>query len=363
MKLDAELRDACRKGDVPQVTNLLEKPFDINVGDNVGWNPFLLSCYGNHSSIVEALLKDKRINVNYQMSDGSTALHVVCEFGKTKIFKLLITDERVNVTLQNNLGATPFYVACASGYIETVKLLLNDPRVNINTPNHSGVTPLIVACQEGHKAIVELLLKDERIEVNSETNEGMTAFIAACELHYFEIFKLLLNHNNIDVDSAMKDGRSAIFVSTQRGYLQLVKWILANGKEINLKRKWNENHQTVFHHAKSLIHEDRQEWESKEEVKIRQKNCRDIMRLLGSYLIDPIKTRIELRKDLVPPSQSILQFPFLLNLKSFFSLKKVQSAPPRNIQKELNSFVKNKMMHMIFDGSSSFILFFIYLNF
>ena len=83
MDLYAVLRDACVRGDLALVTQIIAQAGDIN--DLEGFRPardllplFIASSYG-HTPVVRALVASGAF-VN-SMSRGSGALHIACSYG------------------------------------------------------------------------------------------------------------------------------------------------------------------------------------------------------------------------------------------------------------------------------------------
>jgi len=145
------------------------------------------------------------------------------------------------------------FYACENGEIEEVKKLLQNPNINVNWQNTLGFgdTPFSIACYFGNLEIVKLLLNDERVDINIVDNYYITPFSAASE----------------------------------SGNVEVVEYILASGKEVNLKAKaWN---------GKTAIDATRERLN--EEFQDRKKNCEKIVELLESFERNPNETRFKLR--------------------------------------------------------------------
>ena len=62
----------------------------------------------------------------------------------------------VNVVLKN--GSTPLSCAAAMGYDEIIKLFLSQQNIMVNEPDDRGLTPLHKAASSGHYVIVQYFI-------------------------------------------------------------------------------------------------------------------------------------------------------------------------------------------------------------
>lgn len=164
--------------------------------------------------------------------------------------------------------------------IETLQSLLTrtDIDINMKDSNLFGWTPLILSCIYGHTKIVELLLNDERIEENVVDHFGQTAFFLACLNGKVEVVKLMLRNEKVNVGKARSDGLIPLAAACVHGHLEIVEWILVSGRTVNQNEKDKRGRDAIDW----AIERDRPQ----------------IVTLLGSFGMDPEKTRFNLRKQL-----------------------------------------------------------------
>ncbi|MDF1797018.1 MAG: ankyrin repeat domain-containing protein [Coxiellaceae bacterium] len=104
-------------------------------------------------SIVDALLKDERVNVNDRVDryQGATALQLAAMRGRSHIVERLCCVEGVDVNIADNCGRTALFCALANAHSDTVKSLLKNPDLIVTDKD------LCIAKQAGNKELQRLL--------------------------------------------------------------------------------------------------------------------------------------------------------------------------------------------------------------
>ncbi|XP_071479433.1 SMC5-SMC6 complex localization factor protein 1-like [Diadema antillarum] len=117
---ETPLHQACIKGDVERVRELLASPFiDVNAQDNVGWTPLHEACNHGNINCVQELLNfhpDRmlptgnsclKLNLEIAPSCGTTALHdAVCN-GHVEVARLLVAVAGMRIsTIKDKQGKT-----------------------------------------------------------------------------------------------------------------------------------------------------------------------------------------------------------------------------------------------------------------
>ncbi|WP_253306802.1 ankyrin repeat domain-containing protein [unidentified bacterial endosymbiont] len=80
---------------------------------------------------LERLLKDPRVNVNAQDTDGCTALHHAVRSNNMRLVRLLMSYSEIDFNIQNCMGYVPLAEAFQSKNSEIVKELIADSRVDL----------------------------------------------------------------------------------------------------------------------------------------------------------------------------------------------------------------------------------------
>jgi ankyrin repeat protein len=144
------LKEACRKGDVNRVKELLQQGVDPT-------DSIIIASERGHANIVALLLQDGRSNPS---AEDNMAIQLACVWGYADVVELLLKDGRVDPTANKNNSISH---ACSNGHTKVVKLLLRDGRADPTAGNNWDIT---MASRFGHIGVVKALLRDGRVEVN-----------------------------------------------------------------------------------------------------------------------------------------------------------------------------------------------------
>uniref|UniRef100_A0A8B9CBR4 Cyclin dependent kinase inhibitor 2C n=3 Tax=Anatidae TaxID=8830 RepID=A0A8B9CBR4_9AVES len=137
-----ELASAAAKGDLVQLTNLLQK----------------------------------NVNVNAQNGFGRTALQVM-KLGNPEIARRLLMSG-ANPDLKDSTGFAVIHDVARAGFLDTLQTLL-EFKADVNIEDAEGNLPLHLAAQEGHVPVVEFLLKSTASKVGHQNKRGDTAYDVA----------------------------------------------------------------------------------------------------------------------------------------------------------------------------------------
>ena len=119
-----ELRDACRRGDMASMRNMLdERVASVNEGDpsREYETPLHLASAEGHANVVEALLSSGA-SPGAQTTSGWTSLHRACLWGKTSCVASLLRGG-ADFRLKEVHGSTARDIAMQYGHMECVQFL------------------------------------------------------------------------------------------------------------------------------------------------------------------------------------------------------------------------------------------------
>ncbi|XP_063153986.1 cyclin-dependent kinase 4 inhibitor C isoform X1 [Candoia aspera] len=151
-----ELASAAARGDLAQVTNLLEN----------------------------------NINVNAQNGFGRTALQVM-KLGNPEIARQLLL-RGADPDLKDRTGFAVLHDAARAGFLDTLQTLL-EFQADVNVEDNEGNLPLHLAAQEGHLPVVAFLLERTASRVEHRNKKGATAYDLAKLYKRQDVAKLLEN--------------------------------------------------------------------------------------------------------------------------------------------------------------------------
>jgi ankyrin repeat protein len=149
---EASLFDACAKGQLKKVEQLLDAGLDVNLTNVVNASLLYVAAANDRTKVVRLLL-DRKAKVDVQQKeDGSTALLVT---GSQDVAQMLM-DAGANFRLQTRYGQTMLMNAANFGWVELLERLLKaglDP----NARDRMGQTAVHRAAGRGHVEVVRIL--------------------------------------------------------------------------------------------------------------------------------------------------------------------------------------------------------------
>ncbi|XP_069810047.1 caskin-2 isoform X2 [Dendropsophus ebraccatus] len=228
MGRENELIQAVKSGDVGTVQKLLAK---VRTSKN------------------KLLGSTKRLNINYQDSDGFSALHHAALSGNSELL-LLLLETQAAVDIKDGNGMRPLHYAAWQGQPEPVQLLLR-AAASVNAASNDGQIPLHLASQYGHYEVSETLLQHQSnpCQVNKSKK---TPLDLACEFGRVKVVQLLLNSHlcvslleGISKDPTDPNFTTPLHLAAKNGHWEVVRLLLKSGIEINKVTKMG----TALHEA------------------------------------------------------------------------------------------------------------------
>ncbi|XP_055510080.1 caskin-2-like isoform X2 [Leucoraja erinacea] len=197
----------------------------------------------------ELLGSTKRLNVNYQDSDGFSALHHAALSGSTELISLLL-EAQAMVDIKDSNGMRPLHYAAWQGKVDPVKLLLRAGAA-VNLCSQDGQIPLHLAAQYGHYEVSEMLLQHQSNPciINKAKK---TPLDLACEFGRLKVAQLLLNSNMCvallegqSKDSADANFTTPLHLAAKNGHKDIIKLLIKAGIDANRVAKTG----TALHEA------------------------------------------------------------------------------------------------------------------
>lgn len=191
----------------------------------------------------------KRFNVNYQDSDGFSALHHAALSGNSELISLLL-EAQATVDIKDSNGMRPLHYAAWQGKPEPVRLLLRGG-ASVNMISLDGQIPLHLSAQYGHYEVSEMLLQHQSNPCIINKSKK-TPLDLACEFGRLKVAQLLLNSNVCValLEGQSKDGSDINFttplhLAARNGHKEVIRLLLKAGIDINKQGKTG----TALHEA------------------------------------------------------------------------------------------------------------------
>lgn len=206
--------------------------------------PLIAAASSNNVKTIELLL-EKKANIDFQETDGYSALTNACMTNSIDAAKILLKakakpDLKTNKSrvLRTQEGCTALYFACNSGYEDIVRLLL-EHNANPNVRSEGdGMTPLMFACNLKYYNIVKLLLQ-AGAHVNTQSNISIgqiTALYIAAYNNDSGLVSLLLKAD-ANVNTCDTEGITPLFYACFHGNEEMVIRLLKAKAKPNLCNK------------------------------------------------------------------------------------------------------------------------------
>lgn len=244
---DTALHFACDKnGDKKAAKKLLEKGCNPSTSNGEGWNPVHVACWAGNICCLKEMLNHnegsafeiaqraitgtkKKDIVNVAINnngkdelDGSTPLHLSCEFGNELIVKLLLSNE-ANPSAKDELARTPLLRAFQNekkaSMKKIIKQLLKTKNIDVTSADDSGSTPLHYACTLGDCDIVSALIKKGAYNIYAKNEDNTSPQLIA------------FMNGTKQLKDAIQE--ASICVASQFGNMAVVKKSLEQGTDVN----------------------------------------------------------------------------------------------------------------------------------
>ncbi|KAK6312580.1 hypothetical protein J4Q44_G00182440 [Coregonus suidteri] len=182
----------------------------------------------------------KRVNVNFQDTDGFAPLHHASLSGNLELISLLL-ESQARVVCQGP-WMRPLHYAAWQGKAEPMKMLLKSGS-SVNGQSDEGQIPLHLSAQHGHYDVSEMLLQHQSNPCIGD-NAGKTPLDLACEFGRVGVVQLLLNSNMcvalLEVkpgDSTDPNGTSPLHLAAKNGHIDIIRLLIQAGIDINRQTK------------------------------------------------------------------------------------------------------------------------------
>lgn len=166
----ADFAKAAKFDNVSEVNLLLKKGINPNTVDANGNPMLILAIRDKSTNVIDALLNDKRIDVDLSNKSGETPLMMASIDGNLPLVKTLVLGHKAQL---DHIGWTPLHYACAKGHLEVAQFLVSNGAI-VDSLSVGNTTPLMMAVQSGNEQLVKFLL-DKGADLQLKNANGLTA--------------------------------------------------------------------------------------------------------------------------------------------------------------------------------------------
>ena len=155
------MAEAAERGDAAAIDRLIAAGAAVDVADEVGRTPLLLTVEHDRFEAFKALLAGGA-DINAQAKNLDTPWLLAGARGRTEMLRLMI-PRGPDLSIRNRYGGNALIPACERAHVETVRLLLAETEIPVDHVNNLGWTCLLEIAILGsggpaHVEVTELVL-------------------------------------------------------------------------------------------------------------------------------------------------------------------------------------------------------------
>ena len=226
-----KLYNACLKGELTIVKDILENRDTLLVPDENGQTALYAACIGNHLEIINVLI-DCGYDVNHQDNDGKTVLHIAFENHIPDLAQTLIDQFSANTDIRDVHNWTPLHTAIDKGYFSYSKEL-SKKFLHQDVGTEVSWIQLYAACFQENTQDVQFLL-NANTDVNHFSSAVYTSLLIAVTKGNIDIVTLLLDQD-ANVHSVTVDGKTPLHIAVDKGDETIIKKLLTHEADPSLK--------------------------------------------------------------------------------------------------------------------------------
>ena len=226
-----KLYNACLKGQLGTVKNILKNQKTTLISDEDGQIALYAACIGNHHEIIKLLI-DSGYDVNHQDIEGKTPLHITFENNEPDLAETLITQFHADTKIRDLNCWTPLHTAIDRGFY-TYSEQLSEKFLQQDVDSEVRWIQLHAACAQENTQNVQLLL-DAGTDVNHVSSAGHTPLHIAASKSNINIVTLLLDHK-ADVNSMNSCYQTPLHIAVDKGEELIIQKLLSHKADPSLK--------------------------------------------------------------------------------------------------------------------------------
>ncbi len=235
-------------GQIDILNSLIKDMDDSSIGELVNQTdkqnkyPLQITVIANNQALSKWLV-EHGADIEIEMTNGKTLLHLACEHGFTKLAKWLIsqkinidveangvsalrtTTEKEHFELANTLiqaGAKlDIYTAIALNHTTDIRNLIGE---RYNDRDQQGDKPLGIACLLGKLEVVQWLI-NQGVDLNQPAYRGDPALTISVDKNYVDIVKILIDAGG-NVNTHIDGGPPLLWLAVKNGYFNMLKLLL-----------------------------------------------------------------------------------------------------------------------------------------
>ena len=249
---------AAETGQIEAFKTTINQEEDENIRNEHDETPFLVACKNGRFKIVQLLLKNTDLKINFNAEDnwyGFTAFHFACQRGHFDVVKILLeTTAGLNIDLKAKTkhdGNSVFHLACTNGHSAVVKILMKNAAalsIDLNAENINGMPPFFLACHYDSTDLINIFMENAAnlgIDLNAEASgvSNRTGFHLACAKGYANVVNIFMKNAanlSIDLNRKSRNGYTAFNMACLCNQSEVVKILKDNAAALGINLNNNK---------------------------------------------------------------------------------------------------------------------------
>jgi ankyrin repeat protein len=201
---------------------------DVNLADRFERTLLYMAAMEEHPDVIRFLLSVNGIDIN-KPARGVSPLSIACKRGNCRVVELLLQQQNLDVNFASLIDRTALHNAVRKGGFDIVVALLKIERLNVNARDKNGLTALHFAAQNADSRMLSALLEKDGIEINPEDMNGRTPLYFAVKSHCVQNVEVLLRCALVEVNPPGCE-KKPIHEAIEHGPIDLVRLLLSQDR-------------------------------------------------------------------------------------------------------------------------------------
>lgn len=178
--------------------------------------------------LLNKMLEDKQVNINYKNSEGEGFLHL-CLKAKRVQNALWLISKNIKLDTIDKHGITPFILAVTNQYHRVVRIILDKVKVvELNKKNEYGRTLLQDSVILGDHEMAKMLI-ESGADLNILNNKKRNVFYDALSYNNEDFINYILDLKKIDLNTIDTDHNTLFAHKAIKENTELAKKLIENG--------------------------------------------------------------------------------------------------------------------------------------
>ena len=229
---DFKLHIASEKGDLQEVTRLMEEEHLSPLTEDKYGNALHYAACGGHLNVLRYFVEDRGYSATYQDQRGWTLLHHAALNKHLHLVQYLIEKQQVEPFSRNKRGHTALHQACAGGSIDVIHYLAKEMsrylplKDVVHDRDYKGAIPMHGAALFGHLEVIKFLIAELNCDPNTTDNLNRTFIHYSAQEGHLHVVKYFIEQQHGDPSClTSRGGQTPLHLAGVGGHLSVVEYL------------------------------------------------------------------------------------------------------------------------------------------